>query len=280
MECSPHLAKSKVTVGLFQGIAKNGDVRSNLNNVKAQIVRAAAAGAELLIFPELFLSGYQVPGEEMKKLAEERDGPSFRELSETARESNIAVLYGYPEVDVSGGAPVYYNSAQLIDRDGTSLANYRKTHLWISPRPPQYEAIFTAGSSLGSPVDCCGLKIAILICMDASLSEPFRCLALAGANFVAVPTASSLQFNRRCSNFFIPTRALDNAVYAASVNHAGAGMDGCTQLCDPDGTVLAFCGSESEEALLLANVSLPVTSRINYLAARRPELYSTIVGTN
>ena len=64
-------------------------------------------------------------------MAEERHGPSFQELSKTARESNIAVLYGYPEVDRSSGAPIYYNSAQLIDRDGSSLVNYRKTHLWI-----------------------------------------------------------------------------------------------------------------------------------------------------
>ena len=278
MDPAPHhLQKNEVVVGLFQGRAKNGDVKYNLGNMKKRVVGAAAAGAQLLIFPELFLSGYQVPGDEMKRLAEEREGPSFLELSQTARESTIAVLYGYPEVDHSSGAPVYYNSAQLIDRDGTSLVNYRKTHLWISPVQPQYEAVFTAGSKLEDPVTCCGLNIGVLICMDLFFSEPLRCLALAGANFIAVPTANSLQYNRRRSNFIVPTRALDNGAYVALVNHVGGGLDGCTQFCDPEGTVVVYAGSDSEEALLLGNVSLPVVCRVNYLARRRPELYTAIV---
>ena len=266
--------KDKVVVALFQGKADKGN---HLNKMKRQMIRAASAGAELLIFPELFLTGYHVPGEEMKRLAEERDGPSFRELSRTARESNIAVLYGYPEVDRSSGAPVYYNSAQLIDRDGTSLVNYRKTHLWISPAPPQYESVFTPGSRFEEPVECCGLKIGILICNDASFSETARSLALSGANFISVISASSIEYNRRCSNLFIPTRALDNSVYVALVNYVGGGLDGCSQLCDPNGTVVVYSGSDSEEALLLGNISLPVTSRLNYLGMRRPELYNEVI---
>ena len=59
--------------------------------MKEQLCKASAMGAELLIFPELFLSGYRVPAETMKLVAEERDGPSFQELSKSARECNIAV---------------------------------------------------------------------------------------------------------------------------------------------------------------------------------------------
>ena len=277
---TPPLVKDRVVVAIFQGKAKNGNTEHNLEKMKRQISRAASGGAELLIFPELFLSGYHVPGEEMKKLAEERDGPSFRELSRTARESNIAVLYGYPEVDRSSGAPVYYNSAQLIDRDGTSLVNYSKTHIWIPPRPPQYESVFTPGSKFADPVDCCGLKIGILICNDVAFSETTRSLALSGANFVCVLTANSIEYNKRCSNFLIPTRALDNGVYVALVNHVGDGFDGCSQLCNPDGTVVVYSGSDKDEALLLGSVTLPVASSINYLEMRRPELYTALVKQN
>ena len=266
--------RDKVPIALFQGKAANGN---RLKKMKQQINRASSAGAELLIFPELFLTGYHVPGEEMKRLAEERDGASFRELSRTARESNIAVLYGYPEVDRSSGAPVYYNSAHLIDRDGTSLVNYRKTHLWICPHPPRYESVFTPGSKLEEPVECCGLKIGILICNDASFSETARVLALSGANFIAIISANSIEYNERHSNFFIPTRALDNSVYVALVNYVGGGLDGCSQLCNPNGTVVVYSGSDSEEALLLGNISLPITSMVNYLGMRRPELYNSLV---
>ena len=266
-------AKKRVIVALFQGRSKNGDVQWNMESMKEQIHRAVAARAELIIFPELFLSGYQVPSEEMKVLAEERDGPSFQELSKTARESNIAVIYGYPELDRSSGTSIYYNSAQLIDKDGTSLVNYHKTHLWISPKPPQYEAVFTPGSQLEDPVDCCGMKIGVLICFDVSFSEPARCLTLRGANFIAMLTANSIQIDQRSCNFVVPTRALDNGVYAAFVNHVGNGWEGCSQLCDPEGKVVVFSGSESEEVLLLGNVMLPISSKVNYLGMRRPDLY-------
>ena len=266
-----------VTVALFQGEAEHGNVQANFQKIKTQIHRAALVGAQFIIFPELFLSGYCVPGEKMKMVAEDRDGPSFQALSKTARESNIAVLYGYPEVDRSSGTPVYYNSAQLIDRDGTSLVNYSKTHLWIPPKPPQYEAVFTSGSQLYDPVDCCGMKIGVLICADSSFSEPCRCLALAGANFIAIPTASSLQYDRRDCMFVVRTRALDNGLYVALVNHVGSGLEGCSQLCDSDGTVLVSSWSDSKEALLLSTVVLPIESKINYLGMRRPQLYTSIM---
>ena len=274
---SMDVEKKRITVALFQGNAKDGDVEFNLDMMKEQIHRAASAGAELIIFPELFLSGYHVPAEEMKMVAEQRDGPSFQELSKTAKESNIAVLYGYPQVDQSNGSPVYYNSAQLIDRDGSSLVNYNKTHLWIPPEPPQFELVFTPGRQFQGPVECCGMRIGVLICMDLSITEAARCLALSGANFIAVPTASSLQSDRRKSLFFTRTRALENGVYLAYVNHVGGGLEGCSQLCNPDGTVVVFSGCDSEAALLLGTVVLPITSQVNYLESRRPELYKSLL---
>jgi predicted amidohydrolase len=270
-------APVKRVVALFQGRARNGDVEYNKDNMKKQVLRASAAGAELIIFPELFLSGYCVPGEEMKRLAEERDGPSFRELSQTARESKIAVLYGYPEVDgSSSGVPVYYNSAQLIDRDGSSLVNYRKTHLWISPKPPVYESIFTPGSKFEDSVECCGVRIGILIFHDVSFSEPARCLALSGANFIAIPSATS---SKSCTKLYARTRAHDNGVYVAVVDHVGGGTDGCSQLCDPEGTVVVHSDSTIQEILLLGAIELPVVSTFNYIEMRRPELYEKLDNT-
>ena len=261
-------------VAAFQGLSRNGQCQCNLSKMREQLRKAAAVGAELLIFPELFLSGYQIPGEEMKKLAEERDGPSFRELSETARESNIAVLYGYPEVDVSGLAPVYYNSAQLIDRDGTSLANYRKTHLWIDH--DGYEKVFKPGESLHKIVECCGVKIGILICFDLEFPECSRSLALNGAQLVAIPTAISRrlppELPEKISSFVIPTRASENGVYVMTVNHGGEGFAGQSVCCDRNGDTVVLAGRD--EQLLLFDIHPSMSLEYDYIPNRRPHLYS------
>ena len=269
--------KKRVALALFQGRTRNGDVRFNLKKIEEQTKRAAATGAELIIFPELFLSGYGLPAEEMKKVAEESDGPSFQKLSKMADESNIAVLYGYPEVAQSSGSAVFYNSAQLIDKDGSSLANYRKTHLWIPPEPPRFEEVFTPGSIFLEPVDCCGIKIGIIICMDLPLPECARCLALAGAQLIAVPSASCTKLNRSSAKMIPPVRALENSVYVAYVNHVNNGMRGESMCCDPNGEVLAFSGSNSEEVLLLATLELPLKPLYQTIPSRRPELYKNLV---
>ena len=269
--------EKRVVVALFQGQAQNGDVGFNLDKMKRQIARAASVGAEMILFPELFLSGYCVPAEQMRKVAEEKSGPSFQELSKAAKEANIAVLYGYPEVDQSSGSEVFYNSAQLIDQDGSSLVNYSKTHLWLCPEPPQYEAVFTPGSHFQTPVECCGIKIGIVICMDFSLPECARCLAVAGAQLIAVPTASTVKWENHNVKMIAPVRAIENSVYIANVNHVGDGFEGCSICCDPDGDVVVFSGSESEEALLLATVVVPFKAKCNTIRSRRPDLYEGLV---
>ena len=261
----------RLDIAAFQGSTVDGEC--NLPTMKEQVSKAVAVGAELLIFPELFLTGYQVPGEEMKRLAEERDGPSFRELSRTAKESNIAVLYGYPEVDRSSGAPVYYNSAQLIDRDGTSLVNYRKTHLWIDE--DGYEKIFTPGDSLSKVVECCGVKIGILICFDLEFPECARSLAVDGAELVVIPTAISTRLpadlSEKIPSVVIPTRACENRVHVVSVNHGGDDFQGHSVCCDCNGDVVVQAGSNKQLLFFTIYPSLPPV--YDYLTKRRPHIY-------
>jgi predicted amidohydrolase len=264
-------APVKRVVALFQGRARNGDVEYNKDNMKKQVLRASAAGAELIIFPELFLSGYCVPGEEMKRLAEERDGPSFRELSQTARESKIAVLYGYPEVDDSSGAPVYYNSAQLIDRDGSSLVNYHKTHLWIDH--DGYEKVFRPGDSFAEVRECCGVKIGVLICFDVEYPECVRTLALKGAQFVGVPTAIKYSMsNKIVPASMIPCRARENGLYVAYVNPSGDHFGGHSISSDPNGEVLVQAGRDEQMALFFVDPQLKPSC--DFMSMRKPDVYS------
>ncbi len=114
----------KHVIALFQGVARNGEPGYNLDRMMEQTRKASAVGAELIIFPEMFLTGYELGDEEVKRVAEEKDGRSFQELPAAAKKAGTAVVYRYPEVDHSSGETRYFNSTQLIDKDGKSLMNY------------------------------------------------------------------------------------------------------------------------------------------------------------
>ena len=262
-------------LALFQGEAKLGDVSHNLTKITKQMEVAKESGAVLVIFPELFLTGYLLSSEEMKRLAEDKQGASFQQLSAAAKQLDIAVLYGYPEVDSSSGTPVYYNSAQLIDKDGSSLINYQKTHLWIDS--DGYERVFTAGKELSNVVECCGMKIGVLICFDVDFPEAVRVLVLRGANVILVPTAVSNDFEyTKIGKMIIPARALENRVHVAYVNHCGGEFSGGSVCCNPRGDMLGM-KETSEETMLIANIDLLDKASYDYISYRRPALYKDLV---
>lgn len=267
MEAGPTATRM---VAMFQGRQVVGEVQENLQRMKEVIRRAAAAGAALVIFPELFLTGYHLSPSQVQSLAEERNGTSFRELSAAAREARVAVLYGYPELDRSSGAPRYFNSAQLVGSDGSSLVNYRKLHLWTKEG---YESAFTAGDAFADVVECCGLKVGILICYDVEFLECVRTLALRGAQVVMVPTALEAP-NDIISSKVIPALAYMNEVCVCYVNFCGAEFSGRSVCCSRAGVELAR-GSRDSETLLFAplDVEARKEDKSSYMQDRRPELY-------
>ena len=267
-------------IALFQGESRTGDVSYNLSRMKEQMRKASAVGADLLVFPELFLTGYKLQAAEAKRLAEEKNGPSFEELSVAAKEAGIAVVYGYPEVaSSSDGSKTYYNSAQLIDRDGRSVMNYQKIHLWIDEH--KYEEVFTPGENF-SVVECCGLKIGILICYDIEFPECVRILALKGAQLIIVPTAIAVSGCLTIPNGMIPTRAMEGRVYVAYVNHSmsdaidGKPFLGQSSCCSPSGDFVVKAGSE--ETLLFASISPnDFKGLYSYLKDMKPASYKDLV---
>ena len=261
--------------------------------MKEQIKRAAAAGASLLVFPELFLHEYLSYlsktarlGPEVKKAAEKRDGTCFQELSKAARENRIAVCYGYAEMDDTSGKLVYYNSAQFIDANGVSLSNYRKAHLWEA----EESAIFQPGDKL-CVFDWDGLTVGLAICYDIDFPEFIRSLVLKGAQLIVVPTALEAVF-QMTPRVVVPTRAIENGVHvlyanyaatctatssaaatsdtAAGSNYTSSGYLGMSCSADPLGKDIMSAGTE--EALLLATVEL-LQPRKGHATAHAPEYY-------
>jgi hypothetical protein len=117
---------------------------------------------DVVVFPELFLTGYVGGEDRVVGHAQYIDGPAFRLIASMAKEFKVAIVFGYPE---RSGTKVY-NSVVFITRDGVQLCNYRKVHLYGA-----YEQkIFTAGDSLPPVVDYLGVKIALLICYDIEVT--------------------------------------------------------------------------------------------------------------
>lgn len=261
-------AENSITVALFQGYAEAGDVRRNVDTMKGRMREAKELGADVIVFPELFASDYYLTHDQMRQLAQASSGSIFLELSEHARETGIGVLYGYPELDNSK----IYNSVQFIDKSGKSLANYRKTHLWLIDPSDNTEEVFEPGDDLSNVFEFCGVKIGLLICFDVEFSEAVRVLALRGADLVLVPTAVSTKFDISIiSDVVVPSRAFENGVYVAYVNHSGGPQfAGASRCYGPTGEALISCGSE--EGIFLTEVKA-LHEKSCYLTKRRPELY-------
>ena len=112
-------------VALYQCPPLPLDVAGNLERLHR--LAHEASGADLLVLPEMFLTGYNIGAEAVGALAEAQDGESARTIAELARSAGLAILYGYPERAANGQI---YNAVQLIDAHGQRLCNYRKTHLF------------------------------------------------------------------------------------------------------------------------------------------------------
>ena len=108
---------------VYQGAAAFLDVEANLTQIERIAKTAVAQGAQLVLFPELFLCGYNL-GNDGDRVADAADGQSTRRAADIARHHDIALLYGYAE---RAGSRLY-NSAILIDKAGQTCANYRKVH--------------------------------------------------------------------------------------------------------------------------------------------------------
>ncbi|MEU1082853.1 carbon-nitrogen hydrolase family protein [Streptomyces sp. NPDC005908] len=258
---------------LLQSSGHPGHVAENLKALDDAAVRAAAAGADLLVTSELFLTGYAV-GDDLGRLAEPADGDAADAVAETAARHGIAVAYGYPE---RAAGDTVYNSVQLVAPDGTRLANYRKTHLYGCFERDH----FTPGDRPVVQAELDGLTVGLMICYDVEFPENVRAHALAGTDLLLVPTAQLHPF-QFVAESVVPVRAFENQMYIAYVNRVGPEGDfefvGLSTLAGPDGVARGRAGRGEE--LLLADVDplfLAASREDNpYLLDRRPGLYGPL----
>lgn len=259
---------------MLQGPAGSGDVAGNLALLETTARDAAAAGARLLVTPEMFLTGYAIGAEAVRRLAEPGDGPSAREVARIARDTGLAVLYGWPELHEDA----LYNAATLVDRDGHRLSTYRKTHLYGEVDTSAFRS--GDGGFVTVPLD--GVQVGLLICYDVEFPETVRSLAIAGADLVVVPTALMLPYDV-VAHTLVPARAYENQVYVAYVNRTGQEADleycGLSCLVAPDGSDLVRAGTGEQVVYADLDLAALRASRIDnsHLRDRRPDLYGALV---
>lgn len=255
-------------LAVYQGVGAPRCPEDNRETMVRTARESAERGCRLVVFPELFASGYNI-GDAVYALAEAADGPTSAALAGAARECGIAILAGYPERD--GGR--VYNSAMLIGPDGDRIANARKTHLFGA----EEKRLFAPGEALTlARLD--DLRIGVLICYDVEFPEAVRALALQGADLVAVPTALMQPYDR-VARWLVPVRAFENQLFLAYANRCGREGDleycGSSCIVAPDGSDLAR--ARLAEELLVVDIDPAAYSRSRldnpYLDDRRPELY-------
>lgn len=259
-------------VALYQCPPLPLDVAGNLKRLHQ--LAQEANDADLLVLPEMFLTGYNIGVEAVGALAETQDGPSAQSIAALAKNSGVAILYGYPERGADGQI---YNAVQLIDANGQRLCNYRKTHLFGDLD----NSMFSAGDDDFPLVELNGWKLGFLICYDLEFPENTRRLALARAELILVPTANMVPFDF-VADVTVRARAFENQCYVAYANYCG--QEGEIQYCGqssiaaPDGQRIAQAGLD--EALIVGTLDrqLMVDSRAanRYLLDRRPELYGAL----
>ncbi len=156
------------------------DLPANIAATTAAIRESVAAGARIVLVPELALSGYMLESvEEARSVAIPASHPVFADWAAAVAEIDGVAIGGFTELGDDG---LIYNSAAVVDASGVR-AVYRKVHLWDKEK-----LLFTPGSAEPPVVDTAAGRIGVLICFDLEFPEFPRSLALRGAELIAAPT--------------------------------------------------------------------------------------------
>lgn len=207
---------------------------------------------DLVVCPELFLSGYAV-GDDLRRFAETKEGPFSNKVAILAKQQGTAIIYGYPELQNGS----LFNSSICIDSNGDIVSNHQKILL-----PPGFESEYFSNGNQLSTFNLGLFKCAMLVCYDVEFPEAVRSAAEAGAHIIIVPTALGDQW-RVVAHKLIPTRAFENGVWVLYANHAGVENDirylGNSCIVAPDGNDAIRAGSEQQ--LITAEISLDAVTR-------------------
>ncbi|PPK93124.1 putative amidohydrolase [Kineococcus xinjiangensis] len=231
-------------VAAAQGCSVPGDLAANAAAAARLVREAAAAGARLVVLPELFLPGYEpalvaadpqhLALDAAAPLADPRLEPLVRACAATATTAVVGAA-------VREGATVLL-SALVVSAGGELLTRYDKQHLH-----PGEEAVFTPGTAPGT-FELDGWRLGLGICADSGVAAHARAAAVRGAHAYLVGGLFGVGGGEREVRDRFPARARDNGVYALLSNHAGPAGEwtGCggSGVWDPRGRPVVRAGRD------------------------------------
>lgn len=269
--------KTKFKLALCQIAPKREDKAANLAKIEELAAKAKAAGADLVVFPEMALTGY-ILSDQVYGLAEQVPGPSVAKVEEIAHKTGLHIIFGMPELSEKAQATVF-NTSVLVGPKGF-IGKYRKMYL---PTHSVFEEkrYFRAGYEPAAFQTELG-GIGLTICYDVFFPEVFRMPRLKGAQIIVCISASPA-VRRSYFEVLTAARALENTCYLAYVNLAGVedGLQfwGGSRLVGPTGDVLAKAKYDQED-FLVCEVDLAdlrtVETFVPTLRDLRPEFYEKL----
>ncbi|MFJ8236742.1 nitrilase-related carbon-nitrogen hydrolase [Ureibacillus sp. NPDC094379] len=244
-------------VAAIQMISKSGAIDENKLKGEKLVLEAIEKGAQLIVLPELWSSGYHLQKLEFLKLQQQTVEivDAFRGI---AKEYGVVLIV--PFIDKKDED--IFIALAVIESDGEILKVYHKSFVW-----GKEQLSFTDGIREYEPIQTSVGKLGMLICYDIEFPEPSRILALRGAELIIVPSVWSFGAETRW-DIQLPARALDNTVFVLGVNTVGEGSCGKTKLIDPHGDLI-YESSRTEEEILFCDIDFnkikEVRERIPYL---------------
>ncbi len=250
------------------------------------IEQAAAQGVQILCLQELFTGPYFPAGQDKRWYDTTEavpDGPTTRLMCEVAAKHGMVLIVPVYEVTIDG---VYYNTASVIDADGTFLGKYRKSHI-PHCEPGFWEKFYFRPGNLGYPVfETAVGKIGVYICYDRHFPEGARALGLNGAEIVFNPSATVAGLSEYLWKLEQPAHCVANGYFIGAINRVGVEEPwkigefyGQSYFCDPRGQIIAEASRDRDE-LVVADLDLDQIREVRdtwqFYRDRRPESYGDL----
>ncbi|MBN1335023.1 MAG: acyltransferase [Deltaproteobacteria bacterium] len=281
-----------VRVGLIQTSNPINDASAPIETVKQAaldrtiplVETAGQAGVQILCLQELFAGPYFCPDQSTRwyEAAEPAEGPTVEALRPYARKYAMALVVPIFETPMAG---VYYNTAVVLDADGSTLGLYRKCHL---PHVAGFwEKFYFKPGNLGYPTFRTRYaRIGVYTCYDRHFPEGARLLGLNGAEIVFNPSATVAGLAQYLWKLEQPAHAVANGYFIAAINRVGVEAPwnigrffGSSYICDPRGRFLVEA-SEDRDELVHADCDLDLITEVRnlwqFFRDRRPETYGDL----
>ncbi|MBK7073267.1 MAG: acyltransferase [Myxococcales bacterium] len=283
----------KVLSGLIQASNPINDESRPVAEIQAAMLEkhlpmihdAGKRGVQILCLQEIFNGPYFCPGQDRRwyDAAEPVPGPTVAALAPIAAKYQMAIVVPLYEREQAG---IYYNTAAILDADGSYLGKYRKTH--IPQTSGFWEKYFFRPGNLGYPVfKTRYATIGAYICYDRHFPEGARALGLAGAEIVYNPSATVAGLSQHLWKIEQPAHAIANGYYVGAINRVGTEAPwnvgkfyGNSYFVNPRGEIIA-CGSEDQDELVVAELDLDLIEEVRrtwqFFRDRRPDAYGPLV---